>query len=236
MLPPPPTSHAPLAMEIVAPAAAQQPSFTLPPDAVEYEKAAAASAAASLGEKSHGGGARNVAERKEWTASEDELIHSSVLAHGCKWRIIAAQLPGRSDDAVRNRWNRLKEAQAPKAPSAALGMALGLEADGEPSMASAEGSVSAGKGAARKARGSSLDEEGSSSKPERISWSRQEDETIVSSVAEIGHKWGRIAQRLPGRTEHAIRNRYSRLQSLLDQEKRVSLPALPMLRVPVAAF
>ena len=52
-------------------------------------------------------------KRKAWTASEDELIRSSILAHGCKWRAIAAQLPGRSVDAVRWRWGRVEEAQAP---------------------------------------------------------------------------------------------------------------------------
>ena len=37
--------------------------------------------------------------RLDWTSEEDELIRSSVQAHGCKkWREIAAQLPGRSDE------------------------------------------------------------------------------------------------------------------------------------------
>lgn len=146
--------------------------------------------------------------------------------HGCKWRVIAALLPGRSDDAVRNRWNRLREAHQPKPPL--------VEADassGELSEASL--SVGSGKPAPRKpSRSSSGSFDGESSKPERVSWSRQEDETIVQSVSEFGHKWGRIAQRLPGRTEHAIRNRYSRLQSLIEQDRRATLPSLP---VPVAA-
>ena len=51
--------------------------------------------------------------RLDWTSEEDELIRSSVQAHGCKrWREIAAQLPGRSDDAVRNRWSRLQQQSA----------------------------------------------------------------------------------------------------------------------------
>lgn len=50
-------------------------------------------------------------------------------------------------------------------------------------------------------------------KPERLSWTPHEDGTILSSVGELGHKWNKIALRLPGRTEHAIRNRYHRLQT-----------------------
>ena len=54
-------------------------------------------------------------------------------------------------------------------------------------------------------------------RPERVSWTRAEDAIIVSSVAELGHKWYQIAARLPGRTDHAIRNRYARLQSLTSR-------------------
>lgn len=36
-------------------------------------------------------------------------------------------------------------------------------------------------------------------------------QVILDCVKQFGHKWGVIAQRLPGRTEHAIRNRHQRL-------------------------
>ena len=52
-----------------------------------------------------------------------------------------------------------------------------------------------------------------------MSWSRAEDATIVHSVAELGHKWYLIAQRLPGRTDHAIRNRYHRLQAMSEDQQ-----------------
>ena len=57
-------------------------------------------------------------------------------------------------------------------------------------------------------------------KPERVSWSKAEDDTILRGVSELGHKWNRIAERLPGRTDHAIRNRFHRLQSLLEDRQR----------------
>mmetsp|Transcript_4101 Transcript_4101/g.13759 ORF Transcript_4101/g.13759 Transcript_4101/m.13759 type:complete len:376 (-) Transcript_4101:144-1271(-) len=42
-----------------------------------------------------------------WTEQEDAAIRAGVLQHGSKWRNFP--LPGRSTDAVRNRWGRLKE-------------------------------------------------------------------------------------------------------------------------------
>ena len=137
-------------------------------------------------------GGRSGAERKEWSAAEDDTIRSAVALHGCKWRKIAAMLPGRSDDAVRNRWNRLSR-----------------EGAGEEGAA---GGATPAPAPPRPRAPPSAD--GSAHKPERISWTRAEDATIVQSVAELGHKWYLIAQRLPGRTDHAIRNRYHRLQAM----------------------
>jgi len=46
--------------------------------------------------------------RMVWTSKEDHIIESAVSCYGHKWRKIAALLPNRSDDAVRNRWHRLE--------------------------------------------------------------------------------------------------------------------------------
>ena len=45
--------------------------------------------------------ARKKAERKEWSAAEDAKIRSAVGIDGVTWGMIAAMLPGRSDDSVR---------------------------------------------------------------------------------------------------------------------------------------
>ena len=133
------------------------------------------------------------APRKEWSLAEDDLIGHGVQRLGCTWRAIAAQLPGRSDDAVRSRWRRLQELmrgpeQQPLKPNGAASFAvprtggrfvqLGLEV-GE------GGSV----------RAELLMPE----KKERTSWTRAEDDIIVQSVAELGHKWAKICRRLPAR-------------------------------------
>jgi len=50
--------------------------------------------------------------RSLWTAEEDHIIEEGYQQHGCKWRLIAAKLPGRSDSSARNRWLRvLKDRQ-----------------------------------------------------------------------------------------------------------------------------
>ena len=215
---------------------------------------------------------RNGAERKEWTVHEDEIIRQSVLANGCRWRRIAAQLPGRSDDAVRNRWNRLKEMgigeSAPQIPggggssSTAEGMDItdsdGMAAsapfalplpDGMAPMplplpdakplqgasnkqaAPAPKSVSSA-GGADGSGGGGAPSSASKETQSRVSWTKNEDETILRGVSELGHKWNKIAERLPGRTDHAIRNRFHRLQTLLEdrqrQQQRVLAPNMPL--------
>ena len=63
--------------------------------------------------------------------------------------------------------------------------------------------------------------------PQRVAWTRAEDTTIMQSVAELGQKWSLIAPRLPGRTDHAIRNRYARLQAMLLAHRRTPPPPPP---------
>jgi len=172
-------------------------------------------------------------ERKEWTYAEDQIILSCVSAHGCRWRKIAAQLPGRSDDAVRNRYARLKgDAKGGAAAGAAvctaspeLTLGSGCDGgmpDGVVGQQQSFGAQLAHGGAAQRApckpRTTSAD--GSVGKPERVSWTRVEDETILRCVLEWGNKWGKISACLPGRTEHAIRNRFARLQAIYAAQEQ----------------
>ena len=71
--------------------------------------------------------------RLAWSPAEDALILRAVEQLGPKWRKIAALLPKRSDDAVRNRWRRLSEAQrtvGAAAATTAAAAAPGAPAEG----------------------------------------------------------------------------------------------------------
>jgi len=48
-------------------------------------------------------------------------------------------------------------------------------------------------------------------KTDRSLWKPEDDAVILQSVAKYGHKWAQLALLLPGRSSHAIRNRYHRL-------------------------
>jgi len=149
---------------------------------------------------------RTATERKEWTTGEDRILFSVYKKYGRRWRRIAAELPGRSDDAVRNRWYRLKQDEL---------ITPCLANDRESHMKARNYS----KGNAQKVI--EKDRHGT----ERHTWSRSEDMMIIQNVKAIGHKWSLIAKQLPSRTEHAVRNRFHRLEAMMQDAQLQRLHA-----------
>ena len=61
----------------------------------------------------------NLFQTGGWTPEEDEIIIQQQGKRGNRWSEIAQQLPGRSDNAVKNRWHSsLKRRKREDAPSA----------------------------------------------------------------------------------------------------------------------
>ena len=126
--------------------------------------------------------------KQGWTHEEDELIVSMVQANGMRWSQIAARLPGRADDAVRNRHLRLEGIKRKMAGGALSGAA----------------------GSSGKVFVTSEDLEAIEVAKGGDMWSAEEDDIISAGVNMHGRKWQLIAQQLPGRSPNAVRNRYGR--------------------------
>ena len=204
-----------------------------------------AEAEASSG-KATGSAHASSINRRTWSAEEDDTIRKCVEQMGPRWRQIAPLLPGRSDDSVRNRWKRLKEEADAAAQRRRGGPALSFADDSfamsAASSTSSTTSISSHSRAAKRPApeaadaapkrqaasrqasiGSGRELDDDCENGQRISWSPHEDQIIVRAVQELGPRWCAVAERLPSRTDQAVRNRWNRLQ------QRARLQALTML-------
>ncbi len=82
-----------------------------------------------------GGEERDSRGRAIWSKEEDELIWEAVKKHGPKWRKISQMMKSRSDDAVRNRYQRLAEQDRTKGRKAAAADAGGADVADRPAAA-----------------------------------------------------------------------------------------------------
>jgi len=147
--------------------------------------------------------------RKDWTPAEDAIIREAVQEHGYRWRIIAQRLPGRTDDAVRNRWTRMQEAK----PLVSFAVTNALDSN-------TEGAAAPNLWQAGSEPTGTVQRAGCAAA--RPVWTQDEDKYIMEAYAELGSKWSVMAERMPNRTEHAIRNRYYRLRAKTCEGDNIS--------------
>jgi len=124
-----------------------------------------------------------------WSQPEDLFILGATRRFGTQWHAIAEHLPGRSPDAVRNRWHRLQKVYLSE---------LG-DSEAQWLVAASDAAVKALALPEQADRG-------------RAPWTAEEDQRIIDGVKRHGCKWRVIAADLPGRSDSSARNRWLRLQ------------------------
>lgn len=169
-----------------------------------------------------------------WSEQEDLTILSCVRKLGTQWPLIARELPGRTSDAVRNRWHRLQQThlltdelhqRRVHEAAGALLLASGgpstpaqIKMDPPPLVERINTCI---KGA----------DHG------RAMWSPGEDALIEDGVRRFGCRWRQIAAALPGRSDSSVRNRWMRMlkdrelmktqNEELRREQRAAAPVRP---------
>ena len=143
--------------------------------------------------------------KQGWTREEDQHILHHVQVSGQKWSVIAAMLPGRTDDAVRNRYLRLQKKRMRGRYNRT------------------EGSAPGNGGAPVALTTADLADCASVKKGDM--WAAEEDQRIMEGVMRFGQKWQRISELLPGRSANAVRNRYLRCEGTGAFEQAASGPA-----------
>ena len=140
--------------------------------------------------------------KAEWRPDEDLVILATFRRLGTQWGRIAAQLPGRTSDGVRNRWHRLQrrhglgESLEGRRALDELLLSCGIDKNWMPP---SDPLVS-------------LDEDEKNADHGRTMWTTEEDAIIREGVRQHGFKWRQIAASLPGRSDSSVRNRWRRLE------------------------
>lgn len=168
-----------------------------------------------------------------WTNIEDQIIEEGVATFGHKWSKIAEMLPyERTDDAVRNRWQRLSRRKQRRLLVLQRQVSGGSER-GEPladlpDATNVGGCIAADlparpvhcKPSSSKAQIQALAEEQGK---HGDMWTPEEDQIIDVAVRIQGLRWRAIAAMLPGRTDSGCRNRWVR-----SQERQFAAAGIPV--------
>jgi len=94
-----------------------KPAFTATVEAASSSQASSPSETSPSGRKGR--------ELQQWRPAEDQLIMEGVARHGTRWAAVAKDVPGRSENAIRNRYHRLKGAERARQAAQSAGVTVG---------------------------------------------------------------------------------------------------------------
>jgi len=163
-----------------------------------------------------------------WTNTEDLAILVAARRIGSQWGTIANHLPGRTADAVRNRWHRLQKrhslrnSEEGRAVIDSLLLASGIDPNWSPIGEGEEATNGRDSTASRDSRG-----EHSKGEHSRTGWAPEEDRLIEEGVRRFGCKWRQIRELLPNRSDSSVRNRWMRICRERGKQAPTAPPSSP---------
>lgn len=159
-------------------------------------------------------------KRGKWTKEEDEVLENIVLEYGQKnWKKVSEYVKGRSPIQCLHRWTKILKPGLIKGPwtiDQDKKLIEWVKNEGPVQWSQCAEFIKGRSGKQCRERWfNTLNPE-----VKKGNWSPEEDFLIFDSFRLFGSKWTKIAERLPGRTENSIKNRfYSTLRRISSWKK-----------------
>ncbi|KAF1327206.1 Myb domain protein 3r-5, partial [Globisporangium splendens] len=161
-------------------------------------------------------------EPRGWNPDQDEMLRQGVYQHGSKnWNQISSRVEGKSSTECCQRWRELQNfetVQRQRWVPAEDAKILELVTRYGTRRWTIVASYIRGRTAkqCRERWYYQLDPE-----INKAPWTSEEEVILVAMHAEFGNSWTKIAEKLPGRTDNAVKNHFSCMKRKLEQQPEV---------------